>query len=329
MPTTLPPLAFGNARAVSRGGLAGLSDAQRTVHKALIAYEPLGREGAFAQRSASISIGGLRLVASAHTPVRVIVDRSEDATLIVPFSGWSTAVIEGREYRWRAGRSAMYLPGVARHGEAGMRSALAVAIDPVRLRKTARGLAPGLSEDAILSLLATPQLVPLSRNGFSFLKVLRRVCGLIDTCLDQPAQLALLGLDEMLYRGVTMMLLPEPSLAAPPAEPAAARRPLDRACDHILAHLFEAIRLEDLEAASGLKARALQLAFRRRFGRSPREWIRDRRLDAARRRLAEPHPHRTITSVALECGFTRLASFSRAYAARFGEPPHATWARSQ
>ena len=84
------------------------------------------------------------------------------------------------------------------------------------------------------------------------------------------------------------------------------------------------IRLDDLELASGLKARVLQLAFLRHLGRTPRQWILDRRLDAARDRLADPQSDRTVTSVALECGFTRPSSFTKAYKARFGELPRAT-----
>lgn len=108
MPATLPRLAFGEARATSAGGVDGLLTAQRVTHRSLVAYEPLGREGEFLHTSAAVTIGGLRLAASAHTPVRVVVDPSDDLTLMVPFAGWSTATIEGREYRWLAGRSAMY-----------------------------------------------------------------------------------------------------------------------------------------------------------------------------------------------------------------------------
>ena len=48
---------------------------------------------------------------------------------MVPFAGWSTAMIEGREYRWLAGRSAMFLPGVPRRGQAGLRSTLAIGME--------------------------------------------------------------------------------------------------------------------------------------------------------------------------------------------------------
>jgi AraC-like DNA-binding protein len=305
-----------------------MSAAQRVTHRSLVAYEPLDREAAFQHKSAVVTIGGLRLAASAHTPIRVAVDASDDLTLMVPFAGWSTAMIEGREHRWLAGRSAMYLPGVPRRGESGVRSTLAIGLEAARLEQAARSLAPEADRATIRTALATARLVPLAQGGFSFAIALRRICGLIDSCLSRPDQLALLGVDEMIYRAVAMLLMPRPAASAGTVTLSANRSALDRACDYILANLFTPIRLEDLEAASGFKARALQLAFLKHHGRTPRQWILDRRLDAARGRLTEPQSGRTITAVALMCGFTRLASFSRAYQARFGELPRVTVARA-
>jgi AraC-like DNA-binding protein len=328
MPATLPRLAFGEAQATPEEGVEGLSTSQRVAHRSLISYEPLGRDADFLHKSAVVTIDSLRLAASAHTPIRVTVEASDDIALVVPFAGWSTAVIEGREHRWLAGRSAMYLPGVPRRGEAGLRSTLAIGLERARLEQAARSVACHADSATIRAALATPRPVPLAQDGFSFAKVLRQICGLIDNCSSRPDQLALLGVDDMIYRAVAMLLLPSPALAGDAAATrSAGRQPIERACDYALAHLFTPIRLEDLEAASGLKARALQLAFIKHHGLTPRQWILDRRLDAARARLADPQSERTVTSVALECGFTRLSSFSRAYEARFGELPSTTVAR--
>jgi AraC-like DNA-binding protein len=330
MPTTLPRLAFGEARATSEGGVDGLLCAQRVTHRSLVSYEPLGSDRAFLQKSAVVAIGSLRLAASAHTPLRVVVDASDDVALMVPFAGWSTAMIEGREYRWLAGRSAMYLPGVPRIGEAGLRSTLTIGLEAARLEQAAHSVAADADSATIRAALTTPRPVPLAQGGFSFGTALRRICGLIDSCLSRPDQLALLGVDDMIYRAVAIALLPpRPPIAAPVNMGFARRQPIDRACDYILANLFSRIRLEDLEAASGLKARALQLAFLKYHGRTPKQWMFDRRLEAARARLAEPGPDRTIASVAIACGFTRIASFSRAYEECFGELPSATLARAR
>ena len=131
----MPRLAFGESHANHDRAVGGLLAAQRLAHRSLRAYDPIGSSGDFRQKSATVTFGGLRLVASAHTPVRVVVDASDDYTLLVPFSEWSTAVIEGRTHRWSAGRSAMYLPGVPRQGESGRRSTLAIGMEAARLRR--------------------------------------------------------------------------------------------------------------------------------------------------------------------------------------------------
>ncbi len=325
MTPPLPRLAFGEARATSEGGIEGLSTAQRLAHRSLECYEPIGCPSSFSQKSAVVTIGGLRLAASAHTPVRVSVAASDDITLMVPLNGWSTAVIEGREHRWLAGRSAMFLPGLPRIGESGRRSTLTIGMEASRLWQAAGSLADAEEPAAIRAALTTPRVVPLVRGGFSFATALRRICGVIDSCLDQPHQLALLGVDEMIYRMVAMVLLPEKCLATATVPQAQTEgRPLARVCDYIVAHLAAPIRLADLEAVSGLKARGLQLAFLKQFGRTPRQWILDRRLDAARAKLLQPRARQTLSSVALECGFPRVSAFARAYEARFGERPAAT-----
>lgn len=328
MPATLPRLAFGEPHATPEGGVHGLLAAQRVPHRSLVSYEPLGNAEEFRQKSAVVTIGNLRLAASAHTPVRVVVDASDDVTLMVPFAGWSSAMIGGCEYRWLAGRSAMYVPGAPRHGETSLRSTLAIGMEAGRLEQAARAVASETDPVTIRAALTAPRLVPLAHGGFSFAKALRQICGLIDSCRGRPDQLARLGVDAMIYRAVAMLLLPSPAATADVAlRLAVERQPIDRACEYALARLFAPIRLKDLEAASGLKARALQLAFLNRHGRTPRQWILDRRLDAARARLTEPGAGRTITAVAFECGFTRLSSFSRAYEARFSELPSDTVAR--
>ena len=327
MQAPLPRLAFGETRATHGGGVDGLAAAQRLAHRSLEFYEPIGCPSGFSQRSAIVTIGGLRLAASAHTPVRVSVAASDDLTLMVPLSGWSTAVIEGREHRWLAGRSAMFLPGLPRIGESGRRSTLTIGMEASRLWRTAGFLAGAGGPAAIRAALTTPRVVPLVRSGISFATALRRICGVIDSCLDQPHQLALLGVDEMVYRTVAMVLLPEHALPTAPQAPTE-QHPLVRVCDYITAHLAEPIRLADLEAVSGLKARGLQLAFVKQFGRTPRQWILDRRLDAARARLLQPRAGQTLSSVTSECGLPRVSDFARAYEARFGERPAATALRA-
>lgn len=329
MLAVLPRLPFGESVAATSSDVEGLLTSQKVTHRAVRRYEPIGSHREFRHRSATVAMDGLRLVASAHTPVAVDVGETDDVTLIVPFAGWSTAVIKGREYRWRSGESAMFLPRVARRGSSGVRSTVGISYDPERLKQVALSLAVAGSEATVAAALSRPRLVPLARSGFSFAVAFRRILSLVDDCLQQPNTLSLLGVDDMLYRTAALLLLPDEAIDSGGAvRSGGLAAPVDRACHYIRGHLGEPIRIADLEAVSGLKPRSLQIAFQRQLGCSAREWIRDQRLEAARRLLSGIAGPPSVTAVALQCGFTRLATFSRAYATRFGERPSDTLRRA-
>ena len=73
-------------------------------------------------------------------------------------------------------------------------------------------------------------------------------------------------------------------------------------------------------ASLGVTARYLQMAFAD-IGATPSDYIREKRLDLARRLLTADAKPRTITDLALEVGFGDLTYFSRAFRNRFGTTP--------
>ena len=89
-------------------------------------------------------------------------------------------------------------------------------------------------------------------------------------------------------------------------------------------HFSEPVTLTVLESISGLSQRSLQLAFQKQFGCTPMQWVRQIRLDMARKVLLNARPGDTVTKIALDCGFTQLSGFSQAFLARFGELPSDT-----
>ncbi len=99
---------------------------------------------------------------------------------------------------------------------------------------------------------------------------------------------------------------------------------LRRAEEYIHAHLDESILLARLSRASGVSPRTLQQSFRKYRGMSPMEYIRKVRLEQAHRRLADPADDNSVSRIALDCGFTHLSRFARAYRDRYGELPSRT-----
>jgi AraC-like DNA-binding protein len=117
-----------------------------------------------------------------------------------------------------------------------------------------------------------------------------------------------------------------PRNAAPaPAAPAApfALDLVRRIEDYLAARRASPVTLTELAGVGGVSVRTIQAAFRRHRGYTPMGFLRARRFELARARLATPTTA-TVTEIALDCGFTHLGRFSTEYRARFGEPPSVT-----
>jgi AraC-like DNA-binding protein len=98
----------------------------------------------------------------------------------------------------------------------------------------------------------------------------------------------------------------------------------------LLTHEFrETWSVGSLASAAGLSSRTLSRVVRREFGLSPMALVRQLRFAQARADLAAAHPRATVTTVALDCGFSHLGRFSVEYVRRFGERPSETLRRAQ
>jgi AraC-like DNA-binding protein len=325
---TLPLLVFGDSTAVADDDVRAFSQRMAQVVTSLRRYVPLGDVAAFRQKSAAITINGLKLVAGACTAVQVEVAESADLTLLIPFSGQSTTVVAGVSHRWQAGASGMFLPGVGGSGSASLRSVLMVDIRHERLQTVAcsmLGLAPDAKVEFVLGQART---VDLQWGGMAFGDVFGHLCGLIDAYRGQRQALETAGLDDQFYRHIVMLLRPgllDDEVLRKSTRPG---RILDPVCDYIMAHLHAPISLTDLEIASGLSRRSLQYVFWQRYECTPMQWVRGQRLEKARAMLLVTDADESVTSAALQSGFSNLGAFSAYYRERFGEQPSDTLRRT-
>jgi len=100
-----------------------------------------------------------------------------------------------------------------------------------------------------------------------------------------------------------------------------------RAQEYIEDHYRRTIRMEDLCRYTGVSMRTLQRAFCGYFQVSPFEYIKARRLNAARQALVAGDSSRDrVTRIAVENGFTHLGRFSVDYREHFDESPKETLA---
>lgn len=97
-----------------------------------------------------------------------------------------------------------------------------------------------------------------------------------------------------------------------------------RAKAFLSAHFAENISISSVSEACGLSRGHFTRAFRESTGITPYQWLLQYRLDQAKARLALGRL--PIVDIALSCGFSDQAQFTRAFTRALGMPP-ATWRR--
>jgi AraC-like DNA-binding protein len=103
------------------------------------------------------------------------------------------------------------------------------------------------------------------------------------------------------------------------------RMAVERVRRFIHEHLSEAMTLAELCRHAHLQARSLEYGFRDLVGLSPFKYIKMLRLGEVRRRLqTSSAAERSVSEVALDCGFCHLSQFAADYKRVFLESPSAT-----
>jgi AraC family transcriptional regulator len=97
---------------------------------------------------------------------------------------------------------------------------------------------------------------------------------------------------------------------------------VNRAIDHVVSHLHEPLRLKDLARAARLSPFHFHRVFQALVGTTPAEFVKRLRLEMTLGLMAHPRAS-SLTSIALRCGFSSSADFSRSFKQRFGVPPSA------
>ncbi len=136
-------------------------------------------------------------------------------------------------------------------------------------------------------------------------------------------------LDQLLVR-VNALGAADAPLSDKRATRSARRQAVERAREYIRVNLTEPIRLSDLCKHAHAQARSLEYGFREVVGVSPIAYIRATRLHRARRLLRSTAVRtRSISEIALDCGFWHLSQFAVDYKQLFAESPSVTFRRTQ
>ena len=97
---------------------------------------------------------------------------------------------------------------------------------------------------------------------------------------------------------------------------------VNRALDHVRAHLAEPLRLADVARVAGLSPFHFHRVFRAMLGVTLADFVKQRRLAHALGLMAQV-PRPSLTAIAGACGFASSSDFSRSFRQRFGAPPSA------
>lgn len=327
---SLPLLPFGEKNAVRENNPKSYADRVALFNTSLSGYDPVGDAKAFRSKSAAIHINGMKVVSGANTPINIELGNANDINLLVPFQGSVNLQVDGISHVYGHQQGAMLLPATGRRGRSTAGSSLILTLSPQRIQETVQAMLGNTLDKAVDLRLQQARVLPMQWQNLAFDATFRHLCRVIDSLCDQPEILAHLGIDEVLYRQAAFLL--QPRMFAGNQEKATCRstghvvanRIIDISIAYIEQHLTERITLTDLEQISGASARVLQYTFQVRFGCTPMNWIKQRRMDLARTRLLAVQPGENVTQILFECGFSSASIFSREYQKAYGELPSVT-----
>jgi transcriptional regulator GlxA family with amidase domain len=86
-------------------------------------------------------------------------------------------------------------------------------------------------------------------------------------------------------------------------------------------HIGQDLTMTEIEHVAGLSERNLQLAFKARFGCSPKAWLTQLRLELAFDALSRSGATGVVHEIANQFGFRHMGRFSHLFRIRFGVNP--------
>jgi len=280
----------------------------------------------FTNHSGFVRLGDLTLLATWGSAIHGEVEQRCEAQLILPYlAGINFYTIERQTYTHRS--SCFFIPSAQAKIKVvnTMCSGVVISFPPDSLLPVAQAIAGpcfdplplrmALERPAVLSRRADPRSERLHN-------LLTETMAYTERCLVTGGAInPMLRLDDLIRRLVVMLLVPDLLVTATAAAPISQPFLHQQLVDWLLAHLDQPISLSELEQRSSYSRRALQYAFKQRFGCGPMQWLRQQRLAKARALLEQPGSSAGLTQVSQACGYLSQGSFSRDFLARYGERP--------
>lgn len=332
MPTNalLSPLPFGESTAVAFADLRSCIDWLGRMEVGSTRLGAIGPVERFRIRFQAIELPGVGLFAGASTPL-AIEHFSQRLGILVPFADCTTdAVVGGKRFRWRSRQACFVNPaGQRATAESTGGSYLRIDMAPEALELTAQEMLGPLRSKPVDLQLDRARVVPLQAGGHDWFATIQNLCGIIDAHGCDPTVLAALGIDDVIRRLAVTLLAPDLVLHTQPTVGEPRGFDIGPLIKTTLDRLHERITLADMARWSERSPRAVQLAFMKKFGMSPMDWLRDQRLTRLRARLLGAAANESLTTAASACGIPRLSVVAADYERLFDETPEATLTRGR
>lgn len=295
------------------------------------AFALLDETGRIRVDTAYFRPGGLRVSRVQSTGHLVDLTEETAVTVLMPAAGQLRVRVAAAEYKISPKAVCIFGPNARRTRAvaprpAGLFHANAVLIpqadsqalvDPIHER-TGRwpGLADGLPVSASL---------PHARRRADLLGYVTRQFDDAVPLSDRAGAAMAVLIEELLAELVRQTM---PALAEGRVLPAALQRV--RMAEEIMRARSDApLSMAEVAREVGVGLRSLELAFVAVRAMGPRDVLLRMRLERARARLMTALPSDSVTTIALDCGFTHLGRFPAAYRMAFGELPAETLARAR
>ena len=102
---------------------------------------------------------------------------------------------------------------------------------------------------------------------------------------------------------------------------------VNRAIDHIVRNLAQPLKLEEVSDAAGFSSFHFHRTFKALMGETLNQFVKRQRLERALYLMSHA-PRRSLTDVALDCGFASSSDFSRSFKQHIDKGPASIVSRS-
>jgi AraC-like DNA-binding protein len=281
----------------------------------------------FESKEHAVKLNDLKIIVVSHTPLYLERDDQTGFFLWIPIVGRSRTRENNTVFNYDAGENGFIGIPAKRVLKTDTRCAAGLEFNPDRLNRTIRAMS---GDQTIQSLrLDEHRLLNLEYQALSFTTLFKNIFSQIDACTKQAHAMNMFALDDSLYRIIGALIQPSILFGTTKITTYGERDKITRICEFMKADMTQPISMSELEEMSGLSARALQYAFKKRFGLSPKQWIQNERLHQAHDRIRSKDNHAQITSISYDLGFSSPSVFAQKYAELFKELPSETRAKAR